>query len=313
MHRGKGEGTHTSRHGLPYSGGGRIALAINKTSARPWLLLAPSLAVVMFLLIIPVGFIISYSFWQRTITGLEVPELHLGNWTGFFTDNFYHYILWQTLRYAAISTALCVILGYVPAYFLSNTKFKNKALLVLLLLLPFWVSYIIRTMSWIHILGSHGVVNLAFQMLGITDEPIRMLYVEFSVIMGFVHAFLPFMILNLYVSLEGMDKNLVEAARSLGCTGWQAFREVTLPLSLPGLAAGSLLVFVLTGGSYITPMILGGPDNAMFAGLIFETIIVELDWPFGSTMSIVLLVVLGSVVVLYSRFMGLSQVYKSFG
>lgn len=288
-------------------------LAIKKASVRPWLLLTPSLSVVALLLAIPVGFVVAYSFWQRTITGLEVPDLHVGNWTEFFSDYFYHYILWQTLRYAAITTVLCTILGYVPAYFLSNTKFKNKALLVLLLLLPFWISYIIRTLSWIHILGTNGVVNIALQMFGITDAPVRMLYVEFSVIMGFVHAFLPFMILNIYVSLEGMDKNLVEAARSLGCTGWQAFREVTLPLSLPGLAAGGLLVFVLTGGSYITPMILGGPDNSMFAGMIFETIIVELDWPFGSTLSIVLLVVLGSVVVLYSRFMGMSQVYKSFG
>ncbi len=281
--------------------------------ARPWVLLAPSLAAVTLLLIVPTGFVIAYSFWQRTITGLEVPDLNIANWVEVLTDSFYYAILWQSLRYAAITTVACALLGYIPAYFLVHTRFRNKALLILLLLLPFWISYIIRTLSWIHILGTNGVVNYALQALGLTDEPKRMLYNEFSVIMGFVHAFLPYMILNIYVSLEGIDKSLVDAARSLGCTGWQAFREVTLPLSLPGLAAGSLLVFVLTGGSYITPMILGGPNNSMFAGVIFETIIVELNWPLGSALSIVLLVVLGSVVVLYTRFMSLSQVYKSFG
>ncbi len=288
-------------------------MSVGADKARPWILLAPSLLAVTLLLVIPTGFVVAYSFWQRTSTGLEVPDLNLANWVEVFTDSFYYAILWQSLRYAAITTVACALLGYIPAYFLVHTRFRNKALLILLLLLPFWISYIIRTLSWIHILGTNGVVNYVLQALGLTDEPKHMLYIEFSVIMGFVHAFLPYMILNIYVSLEGIDKSLVDAARSLGCTGWQAFREVTLPLSLPGLAAGSLLVFVLTGGSYITPMILGGPDNAMFAGIIFETIIVELNWPLGSALSIVLLVVLGAVVVLYTRFMSLSQVYKSFG
>ncbi len=288
-------------------------MASTAEKARPWILLAPSLAAVTLLLAIPTGFVVAYSFWQRTITGLEVPDLNIANWVEVFTDSFYYAILWQSLRYAAITTVACALLGYIPAYFLVHTRFRNKALLILLLLLPFWISYIIRTLSWIHILGTNGIINYLLQALGLTDGPKHMLYIEFSVIMGFVHAFLPYMILNIYVSLEGIDKSLVDAARSLGCTGWQAFREVTLPLSLPGLAAGSLLVFVLTGGSYITPMILGGPDNSMFAGIIFETIIVELNWPLGSALSIVLLLVLGAVVVLYTRFMSLSQVYKSFG
>jgi spermidine/putrescine transport system permease protein len=127
-----------------------------------------------------------------------------------------------------------------------------------------------------------------------------------------VHFLLPFMILNIYVSLDGIDPNLVDAARSLGCTGWQAFREVTLPLSLPGLAAGSLLCFVLGAGTYITPMILGGPRDAMFANLVFEAIITQLNWPLGSALSLVLLVILGSVVLVYNRFVGIGQLAKSF-
>ena len=195
-------------------------MAVRAERARPWVLLAPSLTVVTLLLVIPTGFVVAYSFWQRTTTGLEVPALNLANWAEVLTDGFYRAILWQSLRYAAITTLACALLGYVPAYFLVHTRFRNKALLILLLLLPFWISYIIRTLSWIHILGTNGVVNYGLRATGMTDQPVRMLYDEFSVIMGFVHAFLPYMILNIYVSLEGIDRSLVDAARSLGCTGW---------------------------------------------------------------------------------------------
>jgi spermidine/putrescine transport system permease protein len=127
-----------------------------------------------------------------------------------------------------------------------------------------------------------------------------------------VHFLLPFMILNIYVSIDGIDTNLADAARSLGATGWQTFREVTLPLSMPGLAAGCLLCFVLGAGTYITPMILGGPRNAMFANLVFEAIITQLNWPLGSALSLVLLIVLGAVVVAYTRYAGIGQLAKSF-
>ena len=289
-----------------------VAEAAQEHPARPWLLLSPALASIILLLVIPALFIFVYSFWLRTATGADVPELHLGNWREVFGDEFYRLILWQTLRIAAITTVVCAVVGYIPAYFLAHTKIKQKAYLLLLLMLPFWISYIIRTLSWINILGVSGAVNVFLQWIGLIAEPFQMLYNEASVILGLVHYLLPFMILNVYVSLDGIDKNLEPAARTLGCTPWQAFLEVTLPLSLPGLAAGSLLCFVLGAGTYITPLVLGGPGNAMFANLIFEAIIIQLDWPLGSALSIVLLVLLGSVVLVYNRFMGLSQVYKSF-
>lgn len=279
--------------------------------ARPWLLLSPALVSVGLLLVVPAGFILVYSFWLRTATGADVPDLHLGNWREVLGDDFYRAILWQTLRIAAVSTIVCAVLGYVPAYFIARTRVRHKTLLLLLLMLPFWISYIIRTLSWINILGVSGGINTTLLWLGVLDEPLNMLYNEAAVVLGLVHYLLPFMILNVYVSLDGIDRNLEPAARTLGCTPWQAFREVTLPLSLPGLAAGSLLCFVLGAGTYITPLILGGPGDAMFANLIFESVIIQLDWPLGSALSTVLLVLLGSVVLLYNRFMGLSQVYKS--
>ena len=279
---------------------------------RPARLLAPALSVIFLLLIVPVGFIVVYSFWLRTATGADHAAFSLANWHSVLTDPFYRHFLLQTLRIAFITTIACILLGYVPAYFIATTRFRHKSLLLLLLMLPFWISYIIRTMSWIHVLGSTGALNALLMWTGIVKQPLDMLYNQTSVILGLVQYLLPFMILNVYVSLESIDTNLVSAARSLGCTSLQAFREVTLPLSVPGLAAGSLLCFVLAGGTYITPLILGGPRDAMFANLVFDAIITQLNWPLGSVLSLVLLVVLGAVVMLYNYFIGIGQLAKAF-
>jgi spermidine/putrescine transport system permease protein len=285
----------------------------NDTVWRPWGLLSPAMTVILFLLVIPVCFIVVYSFWLRTATGADAIGFHMDNWIEVLTDPFYRDILLFTVWIALATTVVCALVGYLPAYFIATTRFNHKTLLLLLLMLPFWISYIIRTMSWINILGTSGIINVGLQWLGITDEPLKMLYNQWTVIIGLVHFLLPFMILNIYVSLDGIDRNLSEAARSLGCTGWQAFREVTLPLSLPGLAAGALLCFVLGAGTYITPLVLGGPTDAMFANLVFEAIITQLNWPLGSALSLVLLVLLGTVVAVYNRFVGMAQIAKSFG
>lgn len=279
---------------------------------RPWLLLSPALTAVLLLLVIPAAFIVVYSFWLRTATGADQVGFHLDNWAEVLGDPFYRDILIQTLRIAFVTTMVCALLGYVPAYFVANTRVRSKGLLLLLLMLPFWVSYIIRTMSWITILGTSGALNSVLLWLGVVETPVQMLYNEASVVLGLVHYLLPFMILNIYVSLDGIDRSLVDAARSLGAPRWEAFLQVTLPLSLPGLAAGSLLCFVLAAGTYITPLILGGPTDAMFANLVFEAVITQLNWPLGSALSLVLLVLLGTLVAVYTRWLGIEQIAKSF-
>ena len=279
---------------------------------RPWYLLSPALFSITLMIVIPMCFILVYSFYENIDLAVDVVAFQFGNWQELFSDNYYHNAIWKTLWMAVIVTVIAAILGYIPAYYIVHTNFKHKWLLLLLLILPFWVSFIIRTLSWIHILGNQGAVNGLLQWLGLVDEPISMMFNQFAVIVGFIHVFLPFMILNVYVSLDGVDKNLEPAARTLGCTPWQAFREVTLPLSLPGLGAGSLLVFVLTAGSYVTPLILGGPGDFLFGNLIYDAVITELNWPMGATLSFALLVILGVIVTLYSRLMGLNQLYKAF-
>ena len=290
-----------------------MAETTGRMGRRPALLLTPAFAAITALVVIPMAFILVYSFYENIDLAVDRVTFQLGNWQELATDSYYRDAIWKTLKISFTVTVLAAVLGYVPAYFIAMTKFRHKWLLLLLLILPFWVSFIIRTLSWIHILGNQGAINGLLHWLGLTDEPIQMMFNEFSVMLGLVHVFLPYMILNIYVSLEGIDGNLEPAARTLGATPWQAFREVTLPLSMPGLAAGSLLVFVLTGGSYVTPLILGGPSDFLFGNLIYDAVVTELNWPMGATLSFFLLVLLGSVVVIYSRFMGLSQLSKAFG
>ncbi len=279
---------------------------------RPWILLAPALVTIVMLVVVPMSFILVYSFYENIDLAVDRVAFQFSNWQALFLDNYYRIAIWKTLRLSVIVTVLAAVLGYIPAYFIAMTKFRQRWLLLLLLILPFWISFIIRTLSWIHILGNQGALNGLLQWLGVIDAPLQMMFTEATVIVGFLHVFLPYMILNVYVSLEGIDRNLEPAARTLGATPWQAFLEVTLPLSLPGLAAGCLLVFVLTGGSYVTPLILGGPSDYLFGNLIHDAVVSELNWPMGATLSFTLLVLLGAVVVAYSRLMGLNQLSKAF-
>ncbi|PTN34447.1 ABC transporter permease [Desulfonatronum sp. SC1] len=279
---------------------------------RPWLLLSPSLTAIFFLLVVPVLFVVVYSFWLRAPTGAAIPAFQFGNYARFFEDLFYPTILFRTLRVSVICVLLCLIMGYIPAYFFYRSTSRYRQALILLIMVPFWISFIIRTMSWINILGANGFLNYTLMRFGIITEPLSLLYNEAAVLMGLIQYLLPFMILNIYVSLEAIDKNLLEAARSMGCNEWQAFREVTLPLSLPGVSAGCLLVFVLTAGTYLPPMILGGPGNEMIANLIFNRVIGTLDWPFGSAISVILLLLLGCIVWTYNHYLGINTLFKAF-
>jgi len=278
-----------------------------------WYLLAPAIILLAVLLVLPIAIMAIYTFYEFVTAGVEKANYTLANWQEFFTDSYYHLFLWKTARVAAITALACAVMGYIPAYFIWATSFKHKWLLLLLLIVPFWISFTIRTFSWINILGEQGVINVALLRMGIISDPLPMLYNEGAVILGLLHFLLPYMILNVYVSLEGIDRTLISAARSMGCTSAQAFREVTLPLSLPGLAAGLLLCFVLAAGSYVTPQLLGSGRDALFGNLIYDTIMGELNWPMGATLSIVLFLVLGFFAAIYTRYMGMSQIVKGLG
>jgi spermidine/putrescine transport system permease protein len=222
-------------------------------------------------------------------SGADIPAFQFGNYAKFFEDFFYPKILIRTIRISFETVILCVVMGYIPAYFFYRSESRTKR---------FSSSHHAAVLGQLHYPhheldqhhGRFGLINHFLLKIGLIGSPISMLYNEFTVLMGLIMYLLPFMVLNIYVSLEGIDKSLLEAARCMGCTEWQAFREVTLPLSLPGVSAGCLLVFVLTAGTYLPPMILGGPGNDMIANLIFKRVIGTLDWPFGSAISVILLI-----------------------
>jgi len=279
-------------------------------SRRHWLLLLPTMSLLALFVVAPVAVMLVYSFFTDAGAGVVRPLLTTENWSEFFSDPYYRLGLWQTFRVSCTATVFCALLGYPASYFVAMTRLKHKWVLLVLLFLPFWISFIIRTMSWIDVLGAQGAINNMLQYTHLIHHPLAMLYREAAVGVGTVHFLLPYMILNVWVSLEGIDRNLILAARTLGCTPWRAFLEITLPLSLPGLFAGLLLCFVLAAGSYLTAAILGGPANFMFGNLIYDALNSELSWPMAATLSIILLALLGLVTTLYGRFIGMGQVYR---
>ena len=277
--------------------------------AHRWLL-APALVAIGLLLLFPLVFTLLLSIGLLGIGNTDTAA-GASAWAAVLGDGFYWWFLGKTLLIAAATTAIAALLGYPPAYLIATSRTRWRGLLLLLIILPFWISYIIRTMSWINVLGASGAINEGAMASGLIAAPLPLLYNQGSVILGLVHFVLPFMILNIYVTLDGLDESLTGAARSLGAAPWQAFLRVTLPLSLPGLASGSLICFLLAAGSYVTPTILGGPTDAMFANLVYESVIIQLDWQTGAVLALILLLTLGGVTALFARFLGLDRIARA--
>ncbi|MBO9112589.1 ABC transporter permease [Agrobacterium sp. S2/73] len=277
---------------------------------RILLLLAPAIILLLLLIVVPTATMIRYSFNTYIGGGRDASGFSLENWKMFFSDPYYYLGLWKTMRIAVEATVIAVFIAYPVAYTIAFSSRVWRPFLLILLVLPFWISFIIRNLAWINILGERGAINALLMGLGLTDSPLKLLYTEFSVILGILSFVLPYIILNIYVSLDGIDRNLLHAARTLGCTSWQAFLEITLPLSFPGLCSGVLLSLVLAAGTYITPALLGGPDNFMFGNIIADTISLELNWPMGAVLSLALTFLLLLLTAIYSRFLGIGSITK---
>jgi spermidine/putrescine transport system permease protein len=286
--------------------------AIPVTEGRAaWGFLAPSLFIIAGLIAVPLGCLGIYSFWSVQDNGLIAHVPTLSTWAQFFSETYFRGVFLKTLRLALFSTLVCALAGYPPAYFLTTVGRRVRGMLIVLLFLPTWISYVVRTMSWIPVLGRTGLVNALLMKLGLTSGPIHLLYNDVSVYMGMVHFLLPIMILNVFIGLQTVDTNLVLAARTLGATNAYAFWTVTFPLAIPGLAAGGLLCFILATGAYITPMLLGGPGSKYFSNVLFETIVTQLDWPTGAALSLVLAAMLLLLVYIYGRVIGIATIVRA--
>jgi ABC-type spermidine/putrescine transport system permease subunit I len=216
-----------------------------------------------------------------------------------------------TFRTAAIVTLVCLALGYPLAYVLANARPRLARLGLVVVVLPFFTSIIVRTYAWMVLLGRNGVVNQYLAALGLTDHPLPLLYNQGGVLIGMSYVLLPFMVLTLYSVMSGIDPGLVRAAHSLGAGRFQAFRRVFLPLSLPGVAGGTLLVFILSLGFFITPALMGGPSDVMIAMLIEREVEFTLNWSFASALAVILLGLTLAGFVLYNRVVRLDRVFAA--
>jgi putrescine transport system permease protein len=219
-------------------------------------------------------------------------KLNFNNYAFLFTDPLYINAFLNSIKVAFFSTVLCAFIGYPMAYGIARAKPSTRNILLLLVILPFWTSLLLRVYAWIGLLKANGVINAVLMKLGIVHEPIAMLYTPFAMYVGIVYSYLPFFILPLYANLEKMDWQLLEAAEDLGCRPWQAFYKITLPLSRNGILAGSMLVFIPAVGEFVIPALLGGPNALMIGRILWDEFFSNRAWPVASAVAILLLILL---------------------
>lgn len=265
-----------------------------KPTLRLWGLLFPAFFWLVAFFLVPLGLILVYSFLQRGLYGGIEWTVTLENYTRSF-DPLYLKILWRSFLVALLTTGCCLVCGYPFAYFIALAPERWKNLFLMLLIIPFWTNFLIRTYAWIAILQDQGLVNRALLGLGIIEEPLHLLYTMKSVMLGMVYGYLPFMVLPIYASLDKLDPSLLEASMDLGANRVRTLLNVTIPLTLPGIVAGVILVFVPTIGEFVIPDILGGAKSILIGNIITNQFLTARDWPFGSaiTFVIVLCVLVG--------------------
>jgi putrescine transport system permease protein len=228
-------------------------------------------------------------------------KLNFANYLFLIEDNLYWKAFLTSIWVAAVSTFFCLLIGYPLAYAIARSKPSTRNILLLLVILPFWTSFLLRVYAWIGILKNNGLINNALIALGIIDEPIQMLQTSFAVYVCIVYSYLPFMILPLYTTLEKMDNTLIEAAADLGSRPWESFLKITLPLSKPGIIAGCLLVFIPAVGEFVIPSLLGDPGMLMIGKVLWTEFFNNRDWPVASAVAIALLIFLVIPIMLFER------------
>jgi putrescine transport system permease protein len=236
------------------------------------------------------------------VDGTLSLHLKLANYEYLVTEPLYLKTYISSVRFAAICTLICLFIGYPFAYFMTKARPTLRPILVMLVSLPFWTSYLLRIYAWKGLLDDHGVINNLLMALHLLDEPLKMMYTPFSMTIGMVYTYLPFMILPLYGTLVKADPRLLEAAGDLGTTPWKAFWLITVPLSKAGIIAGSMLVFIPSVGEYVIPELLGGPRTLMIARVLWEEFFNNNDWPMAAAVAVSMVVLILIPLVLFNRY-----------
>jgi putrescine transport system permease protein len=229
------------------------------------------------------------------------PSMTLGNYGFLLSDKLYAITYLRSVVMALITTVLCLLLGFPMAYGIARSSAATRNLLLLLIILPFWISFLLRVYAWMGLMNTHGAINSLLLWLGLIEQPLKIMYTDFATAVGLVYSYLPFMILPLYATLERMDMDLIDAAQDLGASRSRAFWDITWPLAKPGTIAGCLLVFIPAMGEYVIPYLLGGPDSLFIGRVLFDEFFLNRDWPLASAVAIVLLLLLVVPIVLLQR------------
>lgn len=255
----------------------------------------PPLLWVTCFLLVPYAILFCYSFWSVSPFQVIVHNWNLQNYLQLVRNPVYATVLFRSMRIAGAVTLLALLLGYPLAYYLSFHSAKRKDLLYQLVIIPLWVSYLVRGYAWKTILGSEGVLNGFLQYLHVTRHPVEFfLYSPFAVVLTLTHIYTPFTFLPIFASLEHVPRNLIEASHDLGASPWATFRRVVLPLSLPGILVGATFAFVLTLGDFLAPLLVGGPSGIMISNIVVSLFGAAYNWPLGAAISLcMLLLVVG--------------------
>jgi len=267
-------------------------------------LVLPALALLAVFFVLPLVKVALWSVLDAKNGGFTV-----GYYVRAVTETIYLRVILNTFRISLYVTVICLVLGYPVAYLLATVRPRVANLLMVFVVLPFWMSLLVRLYAWIVLLQKSGVVNTLLLRLGVVDGPLPLVYNLTGVIVGMVHVLLPFMILPLYSVMKGIDPNLMAAAQNLGGTPAQAFRRVFLPLTYPGIGAGALMVFMLSIGYFVTPALLGGLKETFIAQLIEQQVSVLIDWSFAAALAILLLAMTLLIYYLFNRVLGLDRIW----
>lgn len=260
--------------------------------------LVPGLAWLFLFLVVPLLFVVKTSFLERDVYGNIVPVWTLGNYLRFL-EPLYLRIFWDTVVLSVTTTLFCLLLGYPLAYAVALARPRWQKALLVLIMVPFWINFLIRSYAWILLLRSQGVVNSLLAAFGFIDRPLSMLYTPGAVLLGMVYTLLPFMVLPIYVALEKMDRSLHEAAADLGATPFRSFWHITIPQTISGISAGCTLVFVSAMGMFVVPDVMGGAKSAMYGNVIQNQFLSARDWPFGSALSVIFILFSFVLVLVY--------------
>ncbi len=274
--------------------------------AQGFFLISPTNIYLFILIVLPLILVTGLSFLSRGNYGQIEFKLNFSNYARLF-DPLYAKVLAFSLLVGFGTTVICLFVGYPLAYFIARAPSRQRSLLLFLILLPFWTNFIIRIYAWMTILRSGGLLDALLQWLHLTQAPLNILYTPTAVMIGMVYEFLPFMVLPLYTSLEKIENSLLEAAADLGAPPWKAFLRVTLPLSVPGMIAGTILTFIPSMGMFVVPDILGGAKTILIGNVIRNQFLTARDWPFGAAASMVLMLMTMVITLYYTRKAGFGE------